>query len=409
MASRDNDMANRLRCSAALIGVALAVAGGIIHRPTWMTLGACLAILGVVATFLLKCLIQRRASAKPPQVREPIGATPDAESPVTTETLVQRMLRQHRYALLLRPEIVANLAPDLVDAARAALERHMSLVPPGEILMGARFADGDRDEESNGEDRGSGVPVRVDAFLLDRFCVTNRQFQAFVDSGGYTEMALWESEIWPGVLDFVDQTGYPGPLYWRDGRCPLGLEDHPVVGVSWYEASAYARWCGKRLPTHPEWEKAASWPAQMSAANRPHRRFPWGDSLDRSKANLWLTGIGGTVPVQEFPEGVSVGGVYQLVGNVWEWTSTNFGAFTFLDDELILPSALKSVRGGAFDTYFENHATCQFESGEDPTARVHNIGFRCAVSLCDLCLEQERAADPDVHNVSEAAAFEVCP
>ena len=191
----------------------------------------------------------------------------------------------------------------------------------------------------------------------------------------------------------LNQTGHPGPAFWTNAHFPSGQDQHPIVGVSWYEAAAYARWCGKRLPTNPEWEKTASWPSEIAASNRAQRRFPWGDTLDRTRANLWITGIGGTVPVAEFESGASVGGVYQLVGNVWEWTASNFGAFSFLEDELILSSTLKSIRGGAFDTYFESHATCQFESGEDPIARLHNIGFRCAVSLCDLCFDVSTPAD----------------
>jgi iron(II)-dependent oxidoreductase len=298
------------------------------------------------------------------------------------------MLRHQRYALLLRPEIVGNLSIEQRAAAQDALTKHMSVVPPGEIRIGRQDREGDTSgtEAADGE-AGDGIVVRVEAFLLDRTCVSNAQYQAFVDAGGYEQMALWEPEIWPGVLDFVDQTGCPGPRYWRDGRYPAGMQEHPVVGVSWYEAAAYARWAGKRLATDPEWEKAAAWPVQMSASSRPTRRFPWGDTLDRSRANLWISNIGQTVPVAEFAEGVSVGGIYQLIGNVWEWTASNFGAFTFLEDELVLPTVLKSIRGGAFDTYFEAHATCQFQSGEDPTARLPNIGFRCAVSFCDLSFD----------------------
>ena len=81
-------------------------------------------------------------------------------------------------------------------------------------------------------------------------------------------------------------------------------KDHPVVGVSWYEAAAYARWAGKRLPTDAEWVKAGSWPA--SSRRRPRRsqrRYPWGDAMDRSRANLWGSGPKGTVPVTAFADG----------------------------------------------------------------------------------------------------------
>jgi iron(II)-dependent oxidoreductase len=109
--------------------------------------------------------------------------------------------------------------------------------------------------------------------------------------------------------------------------------------------------------------------------------------MERSRANLWGAGPGGTVPVDEFREGVSAGGVHQLIGNVWEWTTADFG-FDDLDGPLLDDptgsAVMKSIRGGAFDTYFDAQATCQFRSGDHPLARKHNIGFRCALSACDV-------------------------
>jgi iron(II)-dependent oxidoreductase len=91
--------------------------------------------------------------------------------------------------------------------------------------------------------------------------------------------------------------------------------------------------------------------------------------------------------VTDFPEGASVGGVYQLIGNVWEWTSSPFTGDGNPERQLVLTVPLKSLRGGAFDTYFENQATCQFQSGDSPLARKPNIGIRCAVALSDLAAE----------------------
>ena len=137
-------------------------------------------------------------------------------------------------------------------------------------------------------------------------------------------MAIWDQEIWPAVLDFVDQTGHPGPRFWHNGRYPRGEDNHPVVGVSWYEAAAYARWVGKRLPTDAEWVKAGSWPVALAGHPLLQRRYPWGEAMDRGRANLWGSGPGRTVSVDQFPGGVSVGGVQQLIGNVWEWTADAF-------------------------------------------------------------------------------------
>lgn len=312
------------------------------------------------------------------------GVKPVTDTPNDAASLVDHMLRQRRYALLLRPEIVSNLSPDEVHKARRALEDWMATVPEGEIVLGwASDESGDAHPDDNGQ-APRRTPIRLERFLLDRYCVTNAEYYEFVAAGGYEQMSIWEPDIWPGILDFVDTTGRPGPRFWVEGFYREGEEELPVVGVCWYEAAAYARWAGKRLPTDAEWEKAGSWPMHLSAVSRPQRRFPWGDAMDNRCANLWGSGIGKPVAVDVYPDGASIGGIHQLVGNVWEWTSGNFGAWSRPGHDLVLLSPIKSIRGGAFDTYFENQATCQFHSGDDPTARKHNIGFRCALSVCDL-------------------------
>jgi iron(II)-dependent oxidoreductase len=226
--------------------------------------------------------------------------------------------------------------------------------------------------------------------------VTNRQFRQFVASGGYENMSLWEPEVWPALLDLVDRTGHPGPRFWKDGKYPRGQHDHPVTGVSWYEAAAYARWVGKRLPTDPEWVKAAAWPVSLPGTRCVERAYPWGDSMDRSRANLWGSGPGATVSVREHAAGASVGGVYQLIGNVWEWTGGDYGSLD-LDGEAGGTNLIKSLRGGAFDTYFDLQAGIQFQSGDYPLVRKHNIGFRCALGLCDLSGSQQEGFNDEEH------------
>src|SRR5262249_11239747 len=136
---------------------------------------------------------------------------------------------------------------------------------------------------------------RVEALYLDRYPVTNGEFQQFVDSGGYEKLEYWDEEALPALLDFVDQTGQPGPRYWSDGCYPMGEERRPVVGISWYEASAYARWVGKRLPTDAEWTKAGAWPVESAPGRIAQRRYPWGESFDIRRANLWGSSRKGTV------------------------------------------------------------------------------------------------------------------
>ncbi|HEV3418536.1 MAG TPA: formylglycine-generating enzyme family protein [Pirellulales bacterium] len=298
-------------------------------------------------------------------------------------SLVEQMLADGRFALLLRPQIAGNLAPEMLAAAQADLDRQMALVPDGEVQLEPNrlSAAAELDVAEEALER---VTIHVAATFLDRTPVTNRQFQAFVSAGGYEQMAIWDPVIWPAMLDFVDSTRRPGPRYWIDGRCSPGKEDHPVIGICWYEAAAYARWIGRRLPTDAEWVKAASWPVSISPNTYVQRKYPWGNTMERQRANLWGSGPGGTAPVNEFASGVSVGGAYQLIGNVWEWTADNFLWIVAASENNTNQPLLKTIRGGAFDTYFDNQATSQFASGESPLGRKHNIGFRCALGICDL-------------------------
>ena len=314
-------------------------------------------------------------------VTYPAPPRPERKAQVDTNNtveLVGEMLAQGRYALLLRAQVAENLTPEQLERAQTALDDTMSLVPHGEVLM---LPSSNVDEEYDSQS-SEGELILIEPLFLDRHPVTNKQFHEFVWAGGYEQMSFWDPEIWPGFIDFVDQTDHPGPRGWSDGMYPNGRGDHPVVGVSWYEAVAFSRWVGKRLPSDPEWVKAAAWPVSVDGRKPLQKRFSWGNSFDPNRANVWSTGKNDTVSVYEFDEGVSPGGAYGLNGNVWEWTSTNYGVWDNHRFEMSTP--FKSVRGGAFDSYFEAHATSQFQSGEVPVARKHNIGFRCAIGLCDV-------------------------
>jgi len=332
---------------------------------------------------------RKRASAR----REPVvHSLPMASAPKQAvpqddkEGLVHDLLTQGRYALLLRPQIIDNLDAALKRRTIEELDDEMALVPAGEVVLEpvSQQTDDTTWEGEEGE-TPQGRVVYLEPVLLDRHPITNAQYQRFVDGGGYEEMSIWDEDIWGAMLDFVDETGYPGPRYWRNGKHARDKAEHPVTGVSWYEAVAYARWSGKRLPTDAEWTKAGCWPVAMSPGNWQQRRYPWGESLEADRANLWDAGIGDTVPIDKFEDGLSVGGLQQMIGNVWEWTSTAYGSPD--DASLALPMPMKSLRGGAFDTYFENQATCHFQSGDNPLSRKHNIGFRLALGVCDLAPE----------------------
>ncbi|HVC98575.1 MAG TPA: formylglycine-generating enzyme family protein [Pirellulales bacterium] len=374
---------------------------------------------GVLGTAALAWAALRRfrfraVTARPPLDTKAVAAEMHGDEPLAAQpanadvgSLVEGMLAQGRYALLLRRQLVSNLTPEQSQAAKEALERGMSLVPEGNVMLGTTDED---DDEAN-----RGVVWHVGGLFLDRYLVTNRQYRQFVTGRGYEQMAIWDPQIWPAMLEFVDATGCPGPRYWRNGGYAAGEDEHPVVGLSWYEAAAYARWVGKRLPSEAEWVKAAAWPVPISDSRQSQRKFPWGDTMDRLRCNLWGSGPGRTVPVAEYSSGVSVGGAYQLIGNVWEWTTGNFGAGDCAGRDLTLPVPMKSIHGGAFDTYFEHQATCQFQSGESPLSRKHNIGFRCALGLCDIaaprrsCRVDEQPDDEARGTPTDAASFDEGP
>lgn len=350
---------------------------------------------------------------RPQRAGKQAHACPDAiDDP---DSLARQLLDQGRFALILRPQVAGTLSRGVFDAAFAQWERTMALVPDGEVSLSRVPTEW---EESDGMADATSVKatpetlddeptvreqiVRVRRYFLDRYPVTNAQYAAFVEAGGYEQASLWDASILPAVLDFVDRSGRPGPKFWENGCYPPGTEDHPVTGINWYEARAFARWVGKRLPTDAEWTRAAAWPVSLPDGTRMQRRFPWGDAMDYSRAALWGSQRNGTVPVTDYPGGAAVNGVYQLIGNVWEWTHSDYQPWEEEDARIVLPGPMKSIRGGAFDTYFDHQASSGFASGENPLARKRNIGFRCALGVADITLRhcpEEPSYEPEPGHV----------
>ncbi|MBI1248072.1 SUMF1/EgtB/PvdO family nonheme iron enzyme [bacterium] len=355
-----------------------------------------LPLLALGGGFLLYRQFSQKFSSSQPVGAKSTNQKPSRErskdsgrrNPEDSQSLAQQMIDQGRYSLLLRPQIAQSIPPKFLDRAQALLEEEMTLVPGGETIVGKGG-----DHSSDTPEYLDGRVVQVEGFYLDRYQVTNDQFLQFMEAGGYEQISLWDPEIVPALLDFVDATGQTGPRYWERGMYLHGQGNHPVVGICWYEAAAYARWVGKRLPTDPEWVKSGAWPVPLPGARPIQRKFPWGEAFDQNKCNLWGSGRGSTVPVDQFEDGMSVGGASQLIGNVWEWTSSRFGAWQSGTSPLVLDASMRSLRGGAFDTYFESQASCDFQSGDKAIARKRNVGFRCAIGLCDLIPDQSMQAE----------------
>jgi len=296
-----------------------------------------------------------------------------AESVKLPKDALLRQVQLQRLGVIFTNPQHWNEHPEVESVYRTVvdeIDKRFALVPEGFASLPRTVDDGPGCPE---------IDYETPAFLLGRYTVTNAQYQQFVDVGAYSELDLWPKEIWPHLIDFKDQTDHAGPRFWRKGRHNRRLADHPVVGICYYEAEAYARWAGFRLPAEPEWQMAASW--RIRSAANVLRRYPWGDALDVTKCNIWASGIGKTVPVTQYEEGAAPNGVLQLCGNVWEWTSSDLE----LDDDqgnlVVGDMLMKSVRGGAFDTYFPSQATSCFRTGLASLSRTHNVGFRLALNV----------------------------
>ena len=178
--------------------------------------------------------------------------------------------------------------------------------------------------------------VEVSPFAISRTAVTNGQFKDFVEDAGYSKSELWTAEGWQWRTGVVAEH----PVYWHwEGNGPwvrrnfdewVGLDERlPIIHVNWYEADAYCRWAGRRLPTEMEWEFAASAdPIAGGLSITTHKRlYPWGnDSPTPDRANLDWRAMG-CIPVDALAAGDSAFGCRQMIGNVWEWTASDFNPY----------------------------------------------------------------------------------
>jgi iron(II)-dependent oxidoreductase len=255
-----------------------------------------------------------------------------------------------------------------------------ALIPAGPFTMGTSTEPWALDNERPAHQ------VFVPAFHIDRALVTNGQYAAFIDDGGYDDPRWWSEAGWA----HRQSAGLVAPQHWsRDGdgwastsfgRTRRIVADEPVVHVCFHEAAAYAAWAGKRLPTEAEWEKAA----RLDPATGRSRRFPWGDDPPAAEhANLGQRHLR-PAPAGAYPMGVSPWGVHQLIGDVWEWTSTDFhgypgfAPFPYREySEVFFGPEYKVLRGGSFGT---DRSACRgtFRNWDYPIRRQIFSGFRCA-------------------------------
>jgi len=264
---------------------------------------------------------------------------------------------------------------------------NMVLIPAGEFEMGSN------DEESFGDEH----PIHnvfLDAFYIDQFPVTNAQYKEFID-----ENPQWSIYDIPEKYCDVDYL-----KHWQGSSYRKTEADHPVINVSWYAAMAYAQWCGKRLPTEAEWEKAA-----RGGVNG--NKYPWGNVADSTKANYdW--NVGGTSTVGEYPpNGYDL---YDMCGNVWEWCLDAY------HESIAMSSFPRNPISGAnsidwiFHHYLDVESNRVLRGGswripaslirianrnaESPSFSLNVIGFRCVCAVSSLNLEPSSGIQSESSN-----------
>lgn len=246
---------------------------------------------------------------------------------------------------------------------RHAFEPQMVRIPPGKFLMGsspeqAEHAIKDGANKDWIEREQPQHEVELPEYSIGKYPVTNREYQAF-----------------------IKDKGFKPPEGWDGNQYPAEKGDHPVVNVSWHDANTFCKWLGEktgkayRLPTEAEWEKAAR--------GEDGRTWPWGNEFGGGNSNTAEMEIGDTSSIGQFsPQGDSPFGCVDMIGNVWEWTSTLDKAYPYQgDNERESPkiTGLRILRGGSFN-YLRNYARCAYRLWNNTNTFLWYYGFRVAVS-----------------------------
>jgi iron(II)-dependent oxidoreductase len=311
-------------------------------------------------------------------------------SPLLHDGYVYRMVAQHEHQHneTMLQTLQLKLGGPYRPASRRELPAAMDIaegmvrIPAGEYTLGTDDRSAAYDNERPRH------TVTLTGYRIDRTPVTNGEYLAFIADGGYTRPELWST----AGLGWLDQSNAVAPMYWsltdtgwwtRSMDRPEAVDPtRPVCHVSYYEAEAFARWAGKRLPTEAEWEVAATWDPTRGTA----LAYPWGDEPPTTAlANLDQLGFG-TAPVGAYPKNVSPFGCYGMIGDTWEWTSSDFGPYPGYEtfpyaeySEVFFGTEYKVLRGGSWATR-PTVARSTFRNWDYPLRRQIFSGFRCAAN-----------------------------
>ena len=271
-------------------------------------------------------------------------------------------------------------SPAAAQASRPRTPKGMVLVPKGDLRMGTDSSDIGRLMTLYGVKHGDlftgEVPrhlVKLDAFYMDRYEVSNRDFALFLK-----KKPTWHKDSMPPKYDNGKYLAL-----WKNGRYPTGTGNLPVTNVNWYAAVAYCHWVRKRLPTEAEWEYAAR-------GGLIGVEFPWGDELaDPSRANYGKSGFGKPVKIGSYPPNGY--GLYDMAGNVWEFTLDEWGKYNandqqdpiaggnlFADDSFYSVTTRRVIRGGSWGGSPIN-LRAAYRDSHPPTGSESFVGFRCVI------------------------------
>jgi gamma-glutamyl hercynylcysteine S-oxide synthase len=290
----------------------------------------------------------------------------------------ETMLQTLQLARLRDYEPVGRVTlPPAPEPAPTGLE--LVEVPEGECELGAPPAGFAYDNERPRH------RTDVRRYLIGAAPITNATYLHFVEGGGYERREWWSDEgwAWKEQYDITRPAGWTadGAAEWRLGRLEPLDPHQPVVHVSWFEADAFARAHDARLPTETEWEKAATWNQERDE----QQRYPWGNEppLPGVHANVDHL-AGGPVPAGAYPAGVSPSGCVAMIGDVWEWTSSEFDGYDGFEpypyreySQPFFAAGYRVLRGGSWATR-ARVATATFRNWDHPQRRQIFSGLRIA-------------------------------